>query len=52
MMNEMDEISKAVGYDVLICRNDEIIPIENLMETEAQKVIILDDFICEKNQKH
>lgn len=50
-MNEMDEISKAVGYDVLICSNDEIIPIENLMENESQKIVIFDDFICDKNQK-
>ena len=51
MMNQINEISKVVGYDVLVCSNDDIIPIENLMENETQKVIIFDDFICEKNQK-
>ena len=51
MMNQINEISKAVGYDVFVCSNDDIIPIENLIENETQKVIIFDDFICEKNQK-
>ena len=51
MMNQINEVSKAVGYDVLVCSNDDIIPIENLMENETQKVIIFDDFICEKYQK-
>lgn len=51
MMSKFNEISKAVGYDVLVCSNDEIIPIENLMENESQKIVIFDDFICEKNQK-
>ena len=36
---------------MLVCSNDDIVPIENLMEDETQKVIIFDDFICEKNQK-
>ena len=51
MMNQINEIRKIVGYDVLVCSNDDIIPIKNLMENETQKVIIFDDFICEKNQK-
>ena len=51
MVNKFNEISQNVGYDVLVCSNDDIVPIENLMEDETQKVIIFDDFICEKNQK-
>ena len=51
MINQFNEISENVGYDVLVCSNDDIILIENLMENETQKVIIFDDFICEKNQK-
>ena len=51
MMNKFNEISQNVGYDVLVCSNDDNIPIENLMENETQEVIIFDDFICEKNQK-
>ena len=50
MIKKFDEISQSVGYDVLICNNNEIVPVEN-MENEAQKVVIFDDFVCEKNQK-
>ena len=49
MIKKFDEISQSVGYDVLICNNNEIVPVEN-MENEAQKVIF-DDFVCEKNKK-
>ena len=50
MIKNFDEISRSVGYDVLVCNNDEITPVEN-MESETQKIVIFDDFICEKNQK-
>ena len=50
MIKKFNEISKTVGYDVLICNNNEIVPVEN-MENEAQKIVIFDDFVCEKNQK-
>ena len=50
MIKKFDEISQSVGYNVLICNNNEIVPVEN-MENEAQKVVIFDDFVCEKNQK-
>ena len=35
----------------LVCSNDEITPIDNLMENKAQKIVIFDDIVCEKNQK-
>lgn len=50
MIKEFDEISKAVGYDVLVCSNDEITPVENLTDNEAQKIVIFDDYVCDKNQ--
>ena len=50
MIKDLDEISQSVGYDVLVCSNNEITPVEN-MDNEAQKVVIFDDFVCEKNQK-
>ena len=50
MIKKFDEISQSVGYNVLVCNNNEIVPVEN-MENEAQKVVIFDDFVCEKNQK-
>ena len=51
MIEKFGEISEAVGYEVLICNNDEIISVENLMENESQKIVIFDDYICDKNQK-
>ena len=50
MINEFDEINQSVGYDELICSNNEIVPVEN-MDNEAQKIVIFDDFVCEKNKK-
>ena len=50
MMKIFNEISKSVGYDVLVCSNNEIIPVED-MEDEAQKIVIFDDYVCDKNQK-
>ena len=51
MIKKFNEISQSIGYNALICSNDEIIPVENIMENEAQKIVIFDDFVCEKNQK-
>ena len=51
MMNKFNEISQSVGYNVLVCSNNEIIPVENIMEDDAQKIVIFDDFVCDENQK-
>ena len=50
MMNKFNEISQSVRYNVLVCSNNEIEPVENI-EDDAQKIVIFDDFVCEKNQK-
>ena len=50
MIKNFNEISESVGYNVLVCSNDEIIPVQD-MENEAQKIVIFDDYVCEKNQK-
>ena len=50
LMKTFDPISKEVGYDILVCNNDEITPVENMVDN-GQCLIIFDDFICEKNQK-
>ena len=51
IIQELKPISKQVGYNVILCSNDEIIPVDNLKESESQKIIIFDDFICQKNRK-
>ena len=45
MIKKFNEISKSVGYDVLVCSNDDIVPVENLIDNTAQKIIIFDDYI-------
>ena len=51
MIKKFNEISQSVGYDVLVCSNDDIVPVENLMDNTAQKIVIFDDYVCDKNQK-
>ena len=51
MISKFDEISQLVGYNVLVCSNDDIVPVENLMDNTAQKIVIFDDYVCDKNQK-
>ena len=51
MIMKFKEISQSIGYDALVYSNDDIIPVENLIQDEAQKIIVFDDFVCDKNQK-
>ena len=51
MMNSFDNISQTIGYDALVCSNDDIVPVENLMDDTSQKIVIFDDYVCDKNQK-
>jgi len=51
MIKNFNVISQSVGYDVLVCSNNEIVPVEDLMDDSAQKIVIFDDYVCDKNQK-
>ena len=51
LIDNMDKISNIVGYPVLMTSNDEIIPVDQLQDTDMQRVVIFDDYVCEKNQK-
>ena len=51
LMKEMNEVSKEAGYDVTTVSNDKIIPINHLDYEDNQKIIIFDDYVCEKNQR-
>lgn len=50
MIDKMNEISQQVGYDVLVCYNDNIIPVSDIQNTVLQRVVIFDDFFCEKTK--
>ena len=43
-------INRQVGYDILHYNNDEIKPVDSL-DSDSPKIVIFDDFICDKNQK-
>ena len=51
LMNKMNEISRETGYDIMTVSNDKIIPINDLDYEDNQKIIIFDDYVCEKNQR-
>ena len=50
MMKMFEDISQKVGYDVLVCSNNDIEPVENI-DDDAQKIVVFDDYVCDKNQK-
>ena len=50
LMRQFDEKSKKVGYKIIECSNDDIIPV-NELDNQSLKIIIFDDYICEKKQK-
>ena len=52
LINKMNEASsEEVGYNVMEVSNDAIIPINHLNYEDNQKLIIFDDYVCEKNQR-
>ena len=51
LMNKMKEISKEAGYVVMKVSNDKIVPINDLDYEDNQKLLIFDDYVCEKNQR-
>ena len=53
LINIMNDMSRKNGYnyDIMTASNYEIIPIESLPYEDKQKIIIFDDYVCEKNQR-
>ena len=51
LMNKMNEMSRTVGYDMMTVSNDKIIPINDIDYEDNQKLVIFDDYVCEKNQR-
>ena len=50
MIETMKDVSGQVGYNIMHWSNDEIKPV-NILESDSQKIVIFDNFICDKNQK-
>ena len=51
LINKMNHISRETDYDIMTVSNDKIIPIRDLGYEDNQKIIIFDDYVCEKNQR-
>ena len=51
LIDEMNKISKELGFDIITVSNDKIIPIKDLDYEDNQKLVIFDDYVCEKNQR-
>ena len=47
----MNKMNEEAGYDVMTVSNDKIIPINDLGYEDDQKLVIFDDYVCEKNQR-
>jgi len=43
-------ISDEAGYNIIEASNDQIIPVSKLND-DNQKLVIFDDYVCDKNQK-
>ena len=51
LMKEMNGASEETGYNLMEVSNDKIIPVTYLPYEDNQKLIIFDDYVCEKNQR-
>ena len=52
LMKEMNEASnEEAGYKIMEVSNDEILPVTHLPYEDNQKIVIFDDYFCEKNQR-
>ena len=48
LMQKMREMGKQVGYEIRNVSNDKIIPVDEMDYEDHQKLVIFDDYVCEK----
>ena len=51
LIQKMRELSHQFGCEILRVSNDEIIPMPEMDYEDNQKLVILDDYVCERNQR-
>ena len=51
LINKMNKFSHKFGCQILNVSNDEITPVSEMDYEDNQKLVIFDDYVCEKNQK-
>ena len=50
LIQKMRELSSKLGYEILHVSNDEITPVSEMDYEDNQKLVIFDDYVCDKNQ--
>ena len=51
LMQKMREMSHKLGYEILNVSNDEITPVTEMGYEDNQKLVIFDDYVCDKHQR-
>ena len=51
LIQKMRQPSHKVGYVILNVSNDKVIPVDEMNYEDNQKVVIFDDYVCDKNQR-
>ena len=51
LIQKMRELSMKLGYDILDVSNDKITPVTEMDYEGNQKLVIFDDYVCDKNQR-
>lgn len=53
MMKKINSIASKLksNYEIIHVSNDEIIPVTEMPNEDNQKVVIFDDYVCDKNQR-
>ena len=51
LIQKMGELSHKLGYEILNVSNDEITPVTEMDYADNQKLVIFDDYVCDKNQR-
>ena len=51
LIRKMREMSSKLGYEILHVSNDEITPVTEMDYEDNQKLVISDDYVCDRNQR-
>ena len=51
LIQKMRDLSIKLGYEILHVSNDEITPVTEMDYEDNQKLVIFDDYVCDKNQR-
>ena len=51
LIQKMRELRSKLGYEILHVSNDEITPVTEMDYEDNQKLVIFDDYVCDRNQR-